>query len=270
MVEEIRANGWRQGSIFPASSHPALQQYSRTEIVETDCCIVISQSCDLVCRDMDAEPVAELVLARKLDSPTDGNYTHTKNARRLHFHIDVNGAPVGFDAQIRDRLAVPRSLLARFTPDPNRILRDAELKELITWILARYSRAAFPDEFNLRVGPIVEKRVKPVLKDLKELTAIYLALDNWDELGEDDVYTISVLGTLTVEDFEDATIRARIEAGLAKIAAALGRVKGIRVDNSQLESEAVVTLDLLRTLARWNFDYISLRDVGGHKMRGPS
>jgi hypothetical protein len=266
MVEQIRSNGWRQGSIFPRESHAALQQYCRADLAPTDCCIVVSQSCDLLCRDVEAEPNVEVVLARKLDSAPDGNYTHTKNARRLQFHIDIKGHPAAFDAQVRYRMVVPRSLLATCRPDGDHLLRDPDLNELITWILARYSRAAFPDEFNRRISSVVAKKVKPILKDLRELTAIFVALSSWDELGAGQTYTVSLLGTLEVEDFKDSNIRSRTEAGLAKIAAALGKAGGIKVDNSEVESEAVVTLDLVRTLARWNFDYISLADPDNHKI----
>jgi hypothetical protein len=266
MVEAIRANGWRQGSIFAPQSHPALQDHCRSELGDDDCCLVISQSCDLVCRDVEAEPFVELILARRLHSPLDGNFTHTKNARRLHFHLNVGAKELGFDARIRDRFTIPRPLLAQHKPDANRSVREVELKEIVTWILARYSRAAFPDQFNDRISAAVEKRVKPILKELAPLRAIYIGLNSWDELEAKDTYLVYLLGILSVEDFNLPSVRAAMESGLTKIAAILDTCEGITVDNSEVQSEAQVTLDLVRTLARWNFDYISLRQPDEHKL----
>jgi hypothetical protein len=266
MIEVIRANGWGQGSIFRPSDHGALQEHARCTLADTDCCIVISQSCDLLCNDFEAEPIAELVLARRLNSPLDGNYTHVRNARRLQFHIEVASAPIGFDARIRDRFSIPRSFLARYQPDPLRRLLQTEHFEVINWILARYDRVAFPDEFNRRIAEVVERKVKRVLKQLTAMKAIYIALNSWDELQAGQDYKISLLGTLSVEDFRDPSTRAAMENGLGRIAAALNFSKGVIVEEADVQSEATVTLDHLRNLARWNFDYISLGSPEQHKL----
>lgn len=264
MTEAIRANGWRQGSIVAPSDHPAIQQYAPCSLAARDCCIVLSQSCDVVCRDLEAEPIVEIVLASRLNSPADGNYTHAKNARRLHFHIVVNGNLEGYEAHIRSRFSIPRSLLQTVRPDVERAVRPLELSEIISWILARYDRVAFPDEFNSRIAATVAKKIKPALEKLTRMKSIYVGLNTWDELPADQKYSMTVLGTLQAEDFEQPEIRQAMEQGLSVVAAALHNVPGIVVEDFTVLSEADVTLDLVRTLARWNFDYISLRDPSAH------
>ena len=269
MVEAIRANGWRQGSIFPSSAHSELQKLSGIALKDSDCCIVLSQSCDLLFADIAAEPVAEVVVATRLNSPTDGNYTHAKNARRLHFHVYEGDVPRAYDARIKTRFNIPKEHLAKYGPDEDRTIRPEELHEIVNWVMARYARHAFPDEFNKRIAVALEKKIKGALKGLPNLTAIYVALSTWDELPRNLDYKIFMLGTVKAEDYDNVGIRTALESGIARIAGALEACDGIIVDDFEIQSEASVTLDHLRNLTRWYFDYISLQDTQHHSM-GPA
>src|SRR6266571_876072 len=263
-VEAIRANGLPQGSLFPTSDHSVLQPFSKQELTSKSCCVVISQSCDLVCPDLVAEPAAELVLAHALGSAADGSFTHAKNPRRLHFHVKISTGSMAHEAHIRDRFSVTRSLLATHRPDQTRELPDEDVQDLISWILARYERTAFPDEFNVRIRAITEQKIKPILKKLPKLRALYVALSSWDELKAGETYKISLLATVRVEDFEDSSTKAAIEKGVGQICAALSTCDGVMLEDSEVLPENEVTLAMIRNLARWNFDYISLRDPGEH------
>lgn len=260
MVDEIRANGWRQGAILLSASHPALSSYTRESIADTDCCVVISQSCDVLCPNFDTEPTVEFLLTRAIGSEANGNFTHAKNARRLQFEIDVDGELVVYEAQARHRFTVPRSILASHRADANRRLTSESLSDAIQWIVARYSRHALPDNFNVRTSRVVDRKVKPILAGLKRLKALYIALQDWEELGPEKPYEVSLLGTMKAEDFGQPVERTAVEEGLTKIATALASCRGIEVLDAAVRSEADVTLDDVRYLVRWNFDYISLRD----------
>jgi hypothetical protein len=268
MVEEIRAKGWRQGSIFSPQTHKALAEFAPTVLQPTDCCIVVTQSCDIVCPDFDAEPVAEVVLARKLDSPTDRNFTHARSARRLHLQVEITGTERGYEAQIKERFNVPRRLLAAHNPDPDRKVRDTDYNDLITWLVARYDRHAFPDAFNERIRAATELKIKPILKKLPKIKALYMALKTWDELPEETAYRLELLITLNAEDFEVIQTRQAVEKGAMGIAAALSECPGIEVDDARVFSEKEVTLDMLRYVGRWNFDYMSLKNPSVHIQPG--
>ena len=265
MIEAIRSNGWLQGSIFDVAAHARLQPSCSCELSPDDCCIVLSQSCDIACPDFDAEPVVEVVVAKRIDRLI-GNFTHSKSTRRLHLPIIVVGKDIPHEVQVRHRFTIPRQILSECKRDPNRILSQAAEGDLIHWIVARYSRTAFPDEFNIRTSSTIDKKIKPQLVKLHRLKAIYVALIPWEELGEADSYAISLLGTMNTEDYGNLEYRTDVESGLAQIVKELAKCKGITVDDYAVQPESEVTLDVVRTLARWNFDYISLRDPGQHVM----
>lgn len=269
MVAAIRSHQWRQGSVVPTAMHYLLQEHAPRVLTEEDCCLVLSQSCDVVHHDLAVEPVVELVLAKPLqESAVDGTYTYAKNARRLHFLINTGQSQLGHEALARERFSIPRRHLATLPPDGTRRLDPAELRSLLTWIMARYGRPAFPDNFNGRVGSAAEKKIRQVLKRLLRLKSLYASLNAWDELPEGKDYQVYLVGTLQVEDFRDPAVRLATEKGMLEIAASLSVCKGIVVKNAEVQSEATITLDHLRNLVRWNLDFISLQDADGHVFAG--
>ncbi len=264
MIEAIRAHQWRQGSVIPPSMHVGLASYAPRPLNDDDCCIVISQSCDVVHGDLAVEPIVELVLARPLPGALDGTFTHAKNARRLQFCVRTSSGLAKHEALVRDRFSIPRHQLAGGPPDPTRRVEPEDLRALVTWVLSRYGRQAFPDEFNKRTGPISEKKVRPILKRLTKLKSLYVSLKTWDELPPEKSYEVYLLGTLQVEDYKVSATRSGTEKGILEIAAALQTCDGISVINAEVQSESEVTLDHVRNLVRWNLDYISLQDKDNH------
>lgn len=264
MTSAIRSHQWRQGSVLPRAMLPSVQEYAPRVLTEDDCCIVISQSCDVVHHDLDAEPKVELVLARSLRSPANGTFTHAKNARRLHFFVEQDRTAISYEALARERFLVPRQLLGHHPPDSTRRIAKTELRTLLSWIWSRYGRQAFPDNFNERIAHVVERKIKPILKALPKLKTLYVSLSSWEELPAGEDYKIFLVGTLQVEDFGDAQARNTAELGILKIAATLRSCTGIQVPDAQVLSEAEMTLDHVRKLERWNFDSISLQDRDGH------
>lgn len=268
MVDAIRSHQWRQGCVIPASLHSKLQAHAPRSLSESDCCIVLSQSCDVVHQDLVVEPIVELVLAKRLTGVLDGTFTYAKNARRIHFMVETNKVPTGHEALARERFSIPRHYLAEQPPDTTRSLDAAELRSLLAWIMSRYGRHAFPDAFNKRTGPTSERKIKPILKKLPKLKSLYVTLSSWHELADGKAYRIYLVGTLQTEDFKDLATRTSAEKSLLEIAAALNRCEGITVINAEVLSEATVTLDQLRNLVRWNLDFISLQDADNQVFAG--
>jgi hypothetical protein len=243
---------------------PRIQEYAPRALTEDDCCVVISQSCDVVHRDFAIEPAVELVLARSLRSPANGTYTYAKNARRLHFFVEQGRQEIPHEALARERFSVPRELLGEHPPDSTRRLGKTELRALLNWIWSRYGRQAFPDKFNDRITQVVERKIKPILKKLPRLKTLYVSLSSWEELPADTDYKVFLIGTMQVEDFETVETRTAAEKGILQIASSLRSCAGVQVSEAQVLSEADITLDYVRTLERWNFDHISLQDTDGH------
>lgn len=259
-VEAIRKHGWRQGSVLPKEAHEALSRVRGTPIGKEHCCIVLSQSCDVVHDDLKTEPTVELLAARRLSgNKKDGNYTFGKNARCLHFDVEEGAVSIAHEAFARDRFSVSRALLGEFVRDQNRALSPETVSLLVRWVVARFSRTAFPDAFNDRLSA-QDKKLKKALAKLDKVESLYLALQTWDELPPDDPYRIALVGVLRAEDAENAEVRQRIEHALGELAACINRCAGLVVDDHQLCADSEMTLRDARYLARWYLDAISLKD----------
>jgi hypothetical protein len=213
---------------------------------------------------LDAEPVVEVTLARELGEDVNGLFTHSKNPRLLHFNVNKRGLATSHKAYSRERFTVPKPLLADVLPDPDRTISDSELVDIVSWILARYERTAFPDEFNRRTKSAVDGKMKRALKGMPKLRSLYVSLSDPKELPKNESYVVTLLGVVRVEDYSDVDVRAAIEKGMMRIAAALRACEGIFVDEVTVGPENEVTLDDIRYLARWNFDYISLKESEAH------
>jgi len=259
-VEAIRKHGWRQGSVLPKEAHEALSRLRGAPIGEEHCCIVLSQSCDVVHGDLKAEPTIDVLAARRLAGSTkDGNYTFGKNARCLHFDVEEGSVGIAHEALAHDRFSIPRALLGEFARDGNRALSPETVSLLVRWVVARFSRTAFPDAFNERLSA-QEKKLKKALAKLDKVESLYLALDPWDELTPDHPYRITLVGVLRAEDAESAEVRKRLEHALGELAACINRCAGLIVEDHQLCADSEMTLRDARYLARWYLDAISLKD----------
>ncbi len=262
MVSEIRRHRWRQGRVIPATAHELLRDHAKLALSETDCCIVVSQSCDLLFPDLDAEPLAEIVVAKPLAEGVelDGNFTFAKNARRLHLEIDIDGQDVAHELLIRNRFSIPRALLKEFPPDLQRTLPESEIETAVRWVIARYERTAFPDQFNSRVER-ADRKIKAIVKKMPEVSDIYISLSSWDELKEWENYKVGLTGITTTVHFSDSDTLGRLETSIARIATQLNECPGIEVIDSTIKSEDEMTIGALKRMARFcNFDYISLAD----------
>ncbi|MDG4549428.1 MAG: hypothetical protein P9F19_07355 [Candidatus Contendobacter sp.] len=66
-ARRIHAQHWRQGRLLPVISHAEVARHlTLAPLADDDAVIVISQSCDLVHRDLTDEPFAEILLAHPL------------------------------------------------------------------------------------------------------------------------------------------------------------------------------------------------------------
>jgi hypothetical protein len=264
MIDDIKRHEWRQGDILPADARQAIQSHIDVELFHNDCCIIASQSCDVLCADFAAEPAVELVIARPVAGAADGNYTFAKNARRLHLEVLIDTEPRIYEALANERRSFPRHHLATYAPDTRRRLSADTTEQIVQWLVSRYRRKAFPDAFNARTAVVFDRKIKPRLKRLTQVTALYVALSRWDELPPGVDYKMVLLGTMLRSQYTDPALRAAAETGIGEIAASLATCVGIDVEDFAVRSEADVTLDEARQLSRWHLDYVSLGDSAKH------
>lgn len=223
--------------------------------------VVISHDCDVVNLSYKIEPNFEIIVARAV-AETDGNLFHGKNPRRLQFAIKGVGGERVYEASILSRQILDRRCLESYSPEKSVHLGDEALECLVTWIVLRYRRGAFPDEFNER---LVQQR-KSIEKALKKggthLSGIYVTLDPWGEADEGEDYRVLLVGTVPAEVYDREDL-VPLYGTIDQVARALEACEGISVENSQLVSEADFSLDDLQKHHKLNYDFLSYRDGSG-------
>jgi hypothetical protein len=264
-TDAIRKNLWRQGSIFPVVSHKILSAAISKAVSDDDACIVVTQSCCVVNRDLSAEPTVEILLARKIQK-LDKGVLGGKSVRKLHLEISVAGRATAYELLARDRYTIERKTLAEYGPDQERVISQQDLRTVIAWVTARYDREAFPDAFEKRLERVQEK-LKKAFEKLEDITEVFIGLAPEDELGDDQPYTIYLVFVMQDELYQAVDSRRKMETAVNEIRSIIHKCKGIVLDSDELRSDADVSLRDLRNLRRWGtFDYVSYRDQAVHQL----
>lgn len=220
---------------------------------------MVGQTCDLVCANDALEPYTEILVARQRTGKPKPDLVARKSSRQLHLPLSSE-AYLSFD--MVDRCFVRRSLLDRWPPDGARSLSKEASAEVVAWLVQRYRRTAFPNEFEARLSERLDA-IEVVLKkcaDIREIRiAIKPALDV--ELGTSDSYTVAILGICrsSLED-DQPRFQAALRA-LQELEQEMAECRGIKVsgEGSRLMPERQVTLEHLKIYHLWNRDWISNR-----------
>ena len=259
-ADAIKGLGWRQGSILPGELVVDLRAGGllRIEPEAGELWVVLSHSCDVVNRSFVSEPSVELIRIAKLVSGTDGSLAWFRNPRICHFREPLGKAGTEWCVSIHSRVIIPRAKLLGHRPDMAKSLQPDSVRRLASWAARRYTRAAFPDEFNSRCLP-AQKSLRQKLKTKGHLlTGIFLVVDD-EELAADIAYNVIIVASMHEDMYHIATTRNEAQALLDAVETALDACDGIEVQESSLRSEEGISLGDLRLLKRWDLDYLSLR-----------
>lgn len=250
----LKKLGWRQGSLLPES---LVQQLIKEGLMEAQnnspTLVVISQSCDLTNADIAKEPFVEVLLGSMAEA--NPNMFYGKNSRTLHLERGDNQA---LQFVIHDKLVLPRISLGSVGPGGK--LPKNEISLLTKWVARRYTRAAFPDEFNRRIHKVEEK----LHKSLKNAGSLIYGI--WIDVVDDDLpatenYQVIVFVVAEHDAFMDPEKRAKAKEIANKVEGHLKACKGIEVVGDVLFlSSTQFSIDQYMNTKRWDFDDISLRD----------
>jgi len=219
MSDWNRETAWRQGHLLDDDTIKTLS-LSNSQLQDRTAVVVISHDCDLV-QSVQSEPDVEIIVGRFLDKAADGNFTHAKNARRLHLERSSGGHPVTLELVATGKRRISKQQLAGAKPNTDFRLSPRELSILQNWLAARYRRAAFPDEFDrrLKVETEVREKIRAILKSHgAQVNAVFFDVDDGDEIphnGIDDPFKLAIyLLYDTQTDEEAAREEAEEAAGL--------------------------------------------------------
>jgi len=240
--QEIKEKGWKQGSCL-------LVEDSNSFGLSPGLYIVLSQDCDLINTSLEKEPYIELVFVNEIEK-TDGRCSGGKNPRKLHFcHQTKN-----YECQIKDRLFVDRNLLRITTPLCH--LDNKTKNLLIDWVIKRYNRTAFPDNFNKRVTKKQKKEIDKLLQaHYSDIHDLYIQLSTFEELDDKRKYKINLF--ILVKDETDDKKISKIKDSLEEIIQILEECNICIENDYRVTRLSDISYGTVRSMYLWDFEYLS-------------
>lgn len=239
-------NELKQCDVFDNSVLKSLQKLCPVnldvDLSEESFCVVVTQDCDIVHGETEEEPYVEFIIG---NFSKDKSCKNGKNPRKLH----LENADNILEFVIHNRFFVKKESLLSFEfSDVLFDLTKDNRKIIKKWLGNRYTRAAFPDEFNIRlsnakVQKITEKEIS------SKVSHIFFEVEDC-ELAEGEDYHLNVM---VVVDINDESEKDKIEDAYLKV---FGDIQGID-SNLRVVSEDEVTLKDLHNYKRWDKDSIS-------------
>lgn len=253
-VGRIVANKWEQGSVLSYDALRALYGaglLTRPPTSAQTVGIVLSQSCDVVNPSYAIEPEIEVWLVTKVDAP-DAQYFSLKNPRRLHLEAANSTGPCWLDVVGHARSSVPRWALEVISPATEIRLDAKNLRLLIDFLVNRFQRPAFPDEFNRRRRS-VDKKIDQVLKKhSSQIYRLYVRLNCFDELGAGQDYVIKLYLLVSQVDYANDEKRRTLDQAAARIGSLLDGCSGISAEDFLVIPDISVRLSDLREWTAWD------------------
>lgn len=257
----FKSNGWRQFCILRSCDHESLCEHAHFTPDEQNLLLIISQTCDLV-NSTDKEPFIEVACLRPLDRAPSLENSHGKNSRCFELTLTINGSSNHYYLLAHERFFVRHGLLLALKPFA--IVNADDVKdELIKWIIARYSRTAFPDSFDLR-WKARKKQIEKVIKKLKLVQDIYVRILPFEELDDTADYNLDILLLMDPAHYENPAIYDEYSGFREELEDQFAQCAGITVDSVDLESSAGITVHQLQEYNRWDYSYLSYRSPEEH------
>jgi hypothetical protein len=215
--------------------------------------VLITQDCNLVADD-EKESHLEIAFGyRAGDAENVNAYAQGKHPRL--FMTEVGGRH-RFVWDVRERQPVPKAtlegrLLAASSPGQ---LLDSDLREFRAWLGRRYSRPAFPDNFNTRLReaqPIIDRVIRS--EAFRSIRAVfYLITERDQELPEGTPYHLRIIFCFTSNP--SAIPLPNAAAEIEKFAQAVAACPGITLVKHEAISDARFPLQYLDAWQWVDFD----------------
>ena len=273
MQDWNRETPWRQGFFLDKDAILALK-LSDKENLNNFVVIVATHDCDIT-QQPDVEPMLEVVIGCLVDSP-QGNFTHTKNPRKLHIELKNEAGIVFAEFLAKDKVSIAKVHLAKFLPNNALSLDDADINIFQRWLALRYRRSAYPDEFEKRLKSKpnkLDEKISDILrKQGVSITAVFFNVDGGDDLPKtrsDDTFILDI--TIIYGDKPDYNTALDAAEKARDDIIALFKNKLYKPDNDnwidielrdcEAMSDNALTYKQSTDLKQWRLEHISLSET---------
>jgi hypothetical protein len=271
--ELVQGKGWRTGAVVPHAIVRALQPYltrpdgTPIKVGPEDWLVVVSQTCDVVAKDLDQEPCVEVLHCRPIPKLRP-QFKELRSTRRLDFRPNrQTHADLALNAHaVADRYLLPRDILRNHAPDSARRLDPIATKRILAWFSLRYGRPAWPDAFVRRIGrkskDVLETALEPLKDDIAQVRVAIIPNDQELPLAQD--YKVAVYFIVSEEIWEsDPESRKIIYKAFNEYVATLAGCEGIQVNQelSGVVSGGEFSWQQTQLTDEWNFANLSHREI---------
>lgn len=256
-VDSIREANWRQGACLePQTISQLVADGALPDHGEEALWVVLTQDCDLYHRNLDNEPVVELISAqRRAKKPK--SKASLKDPRELHVADENLESTLVFRSC--NRVWLPRELLCEL--EPSDISLTGETRgELIRWVARKYTRVAFPDAFVDRVRPAEKDWAKAERNSDGDIYAVYVNVT--DQELTDEPYRILVVCIASPKALEDDAIYQATQELTGQLGELLTQCDGIELVDIELRSQAEFSIEDQLSFQRWDFDASTIAGDG--------
>ncbi len=257
--QQVKDNGWRQGSFLPSAMAISLAAEHGCE--NASHAVVISQDCDVTYDELDVEPYVEILFLHPLDAINAG-LQDGKSSRILHLEASEGTEKRFFKAQPWNQARVRREILSTSSPDSSLSFNTGTLRGMIQWVADRYTRTGFPDEFVKRIEAVDASLKKLMKKEGGAFWRILVHLNSSEELDADTGYGMECVCAVWPEVWEDKKSREKAEAAAVTLKKLLEGCSGIELDEFEVNSTDELPLSYLHHYRPWDvFNYLTNRDL---------
>ena len=206
------------------------------------------------------EPFVEFIVGLESD-PLEPLFRHGRNPRLLHLQTeDERGPGPSLLFSIQDRFRIPKEALAAAAVERQLRLEQEGAGLLRRWIAKRYTRAAFPDAFNVRLDA-VDRRLESLFKSAEGqiITGVFLDVPD-EEFDEERPYEIAVRISAQSDAWDSEDSRVALNRFEERLSSIIDDCDGILLVDDDIDTmpESHLTLADLRKYSRLDRDYRSL------------
>jgi hypothetical protein len=233
--------------------------FAHFELSDDGLFLIITQTCDLVNPSFQNEPYFEVLRLTSIEGQPAPDALGGKNSRIIHFQVDTDDGTQLFQTFPYERFFIDRRVLLDHDPDG---FLDGQTSDMVNaWLTKRLIRTAFPDKFDQRWKER-RKQIEKVIKRLKLVKDIYIKIEPFTELEDDNNYEVEIYLLLDANDFDDPDTYVEYTKHKNSLEDQFNQCLNIDLHSIVLISDADITLRELQALRRWDYSYISYREPG--------
>jgi hypothetical protein len=263
-AQAVERRGWRQGAILGPRLHELARSVAPAHVQfgGSDRLVVTSHDCDVVNPRLEKEPLIEVLRLRVTGATKiDGQTAGARSPRALQIEVPgCTGEPLEiWQANVHERWSIHRAWL--MDEDAGAVLPARTARLIAEWLAKRYTRAAFPSQFDLRWHAKLSAWITLLRKWSASIQGVYLRLDRLAELPATEAYSCELLVVVPVEVCVGSAwppLRSQLEEAITLFWEQFA--PAINCDEVVVRGAHEVTLADLDNFQRFDADWVSFAD----------